>query len=89
MTGPHTENFRDILRTFRAAEAVRQLETGTSAELAKVFIEILTDPDTAARLGERAFQTFTSQTGAAARAREEIMALLSLESGVESLESEN
>ncbi len=76
VTGPHTENFRDILKTFRAAEAVRQLETGTSAELAKVLTEILTDPDTAARLGERAFQTFTAQTGAAARAREEIVALL-------------
>lgn len=76
VTGPFTENFRDILRTFRAANAVRQLETGTSAELAKVLAEILTDREAARALGERALQTFTAQTGAAARATGEIVALL-------------
>lgn len=76
VTGPHTENFRDVMATFRAANAVIELAGGGDDEIAETFIALLRNRDDARALGERARRTFQAHGGAADRAAREILAIL-------------
>ncbi|MGE0405695.1 MAG: 3-deoxy-D-manno-octulosonic acid transferase [Candidatus Korobacteraceae bacterium] len=73
LTGPHTENFRDIVAIFHAANAVRIV---TPDELAATVVNLLTDDATRSELGRRARQVVRSQSGATARTLEAIENLL-------------
>lgn len=71
VTGAHTSNFRAIVETFLAAEALVQLPVveGDAAvqELVKVFAELLTDDRRRALLGQRAKELVEVNRGATAR----------------------
>ncbi|MBX7218712.1 MAG: 3-deoxy-D-manno-octulosonic acid transferase [Blastocatellia bacterium] len=80
VTGAFTSNFREIMHTFRTAQAVRQLESESYViacnELRDTFYELLTNPDQRHELGRRARLAFESQSGATAQAVAEITTLL-------------
>lgn len=71
--GPHYANFRAITEDLRAHDAIRIV---TLKELAPELVELLRDPDAAAKFGERARQVFETQAGATARCIEAIRELL-------------
>lgn len=83
VTGPYTENFRDIMETFRRAHAVRQLQRFSKDELinelTSVLTELFLDSEKNQHLGRLARATFETQSGATARAVAEIQALLQAE----------
>jgi len=69
IVGPHTENFRQIVSDFRAANAVVQLgeqpdRSGMTAELAKQIVHLLTHADDAAAIGNRAKEFLLRSRGA-------------------------
>ncbi len=74
LTGPYTENFRDIVRIFRQAGAVRVVD---SAEFAPVLLHLLENEGARAELAERAQRIVHSQLGTTARTLEAVEALLS------------
>ncbi|HNH81564.1 MAG TPA: 3-deoxy-D-manno-octulosonic acid transferase [Acidobacteriota bacterium] len=80
VTGPFTENFRDIMATFVAAQAVKQLPPDTPDGLIQRFVavceELLVNAESRQSIGARARMTYEAQSGATARAIEEIKALL-------------
>ncbi|MBI4748056.1 MAG: 3-deoxy-D-manno-octulosonic acid transferase [Acidobacteria bacterium] len=80
VTGPFTENFRDIMATFVAAQAVKQLSPDTPDGLIQQFVavceELLVNAESRQSIGTRARLTYEAQSGATARAIEEIKALL-------------
>ena len=71
LVGPHTENFRDIVNLFRAANAVRVVGP---AELPLTILHLLENEAERQLLGQRALETLQSQRGATERT------LLALES---------
>jgi 3-deoxy-D-manno-octulosonic-acid transferase len=73
--GPHYANFRAITEDLRAHDALR---IARREELAGVMAELLTHPEEAQVMGERARQVFEEQAGATARAVEVIREVLSL-----------
>lgn len=73
VVGPHTENFRDIVETFRCREALRVV---SAAELPVVLMDLFADPEQRAALGQRAAATIRSQTGATLRTLDAIQTLL-------------
>jgi len=75
LVGPHTANFRDIVRIFRQAEAVVVVPPNIDA-LAKAFIELLADEEKRTVLGDRAREVFESQAGATARTADALERLL-------------
>jgi len=68
VTGPHTKNFDEIVRTFRSRKAVIQLgleENGAvPASLANVFTELLNDFDERSQLGVRGKALIEENRGA-------------------------
>src|SRR5262249_4405573 len=71
VTGPHTENFREIVNEFVAADAIVQLPLLTEADavphLAKLFSELLRDQPRRQGLGRRANGLIKKNSGATAR----------------------
>jgi 3-deoxy-D-manno-octulosonic-acid transferase len=62
--GPHYVNFRAITEDLRTHEALR---IATREELAGALVELLTHPDEALAMGQRARMVFEQQAGATAR----------------------
>jgi 3-deoxy-D-manno-octulosonic-acid transferase len=87
VTGAHTDNFRDIVRTFAAAGAIVQLPDLSDAEaaneLARVFAEMLEDPKRRADLGDKAKQLVEQNRGASERTVKLIKSLLINQSAAE------
>lgn len=73
VVGPHTENFRDIVETFRSRDALR---IASPAELPMVLMDLFAHPEQRAALGQRAAATIRSQTGATMRTLDAIQTLL-------------
>lgn len=71
--GPHYGNFRAITDDLRAHEALR---IATSEELSPVLIALLTDPEEAHAMGQRARRVFEEQAGATARSIEALREIL-------------
>jgi len=69
--GPHYENFRGIVDTMRAREAIRIVD---AAGLSGALVELQRGGDAA--MGVRAQQVFAAESGATARAVEALLALL-------------
>jgi 3-deoxy-D-manno-octulosonic-acid transferase len=64
LVGPHTENFRDIIRRFERANAIaRTAPDYTIAEVHTLFLQ----PRTCAEMGERARQVMAENAGATER----------------------
>ncbi len=61
LTGPHTFNFREIVRIFEQGGGLRVV---SGEELGAAFLELLRDPEGRMRLGARARQLFMENTGA-------------------------
>lgn len=72
IVGPFTDNFREVMNAFRAAEAI--VEVQTPAELETAVAKLLTVPG---ELGQRARQVVINNQGATARHAEVIAQLLS------------
>jgi 3-deoxy-D-manno-octulosonic-acid transferase len=73
IVGPHTENFRDIVKLFKSQNAVR---VTSPSELPRVFSELLADDGARKALGRRAAETMRSQMGATARTADALQELL-------------
>jgi 3-deoxy-D-manno-octulosonic-acid transferase len=71
--GPHYANFRAITDDLRAHEAVR---IAGRDELAGALVELLTNPDEARAMGERARRVFEEQAGATGRSVEALREVL-------------
>ena len=65
VVGPHTENFRDIVALFRAADALRVVDD--PGGLAATLLALLEDAAAREALGRRAADVFREQAGATAR----------------------
>ncbi len=73
LTGPHTENFRDILACFEAQRAVVRC---TTKDLGITFILLLRETLERESLGERAREVLFAQRGATARSVARLMDLV-------------
>jgi 3-deoxy-D-manno-octulosonic-acid transferase len=71
VTGPHTENFDEIIKTFRAKKAIVQLRPMHNGEaataLAEVFADLLSAPTQRKELGARAKALVEENRGATIR----------------------
>jgi 3-deoxy-D-manno-octulosonic-acid transferase len=72
LTGPHTENFRDILSCFERHEAVVRC---TTKNLGITFLLLLREGAQREALGERARQVLAAERGATARSLQRILQL--------------
>lgn len=78
IVGPHTDNFRQIVADFLAADAVVQLTAGAGGrELGSAIARILGDSEHARRMGERAVAVLDGNRGATARMLERVCGLAS------------
>jgi 3-deoxy-D-manno-octulosonic-acid transferase len=73
LVGPHTENFRDIIRIFQQADALRVV---TPESLTPTVLSLLQDSPERARLGQRALEVMQSQQGATERTVAALLKLL-------------
>lgn len=73
LVGPYTENFRDIIRAFRAKRAVRVVDP---AELFPVLLELATDEAARKSLGALASETVRAHMGATRRTLDVLRRLL-------------
>ncbi|MBI2678210.1 MAG: 3-deoxy-D-manno-octulosonic acid transferase [Candidatus Koribacter versatilis] len=79
LTGPHNENFRDLVADFERAEAVRIV----SAEaLGATILALIADSAAREALGRNAKAAFAAKSGATERTREALRALLRPQPGV-------
>ena len=80
VTGPHTENFDEIVRTFTAQQAIIQLRSmhngDAAAGLADVFAGLLSDPAQRHDLGARAKALTEENRGATAFTMKMLMPML-------------
>jgi len=74
IVGPHTHNFRDIIRLCKAEEALVQLSSAD--ELAGTVERILSSPGEAELLSVRALKVVRANQGASARAATRLVELL-------------
>ena len=79
--GPHYGNFRAITDDLRAQEALR---IATTEELVQVLIALLTDPEEARAMGQRARRVFEEQAGATARSIDALRQFLDQRSNLSS-----
>ena len=88
VTGAHTFNFTDIVRQFRARDALVQLPdlpgARAAGELARVLAELLSDDERRRVIGRNARRTLDESRGATARTVEFIAPLIEQASGVRS-----
>lgn len=61
LTGPHTFNFREIVRLFEQGGGLRVV---TAENLGATVIELLSNPEEQKKIGRRARELFTQNTGA-------------------------
>ncbi|PSH04284.1 MAG: 3-deoxy-D-manno-octulosonic acid transferase [Acidobacteria bacterium] len=73
VTGPHTENFRDILACFESRKAVVRC---TAENLGDTFLRLLGEADERDALGKRAQQVLLEQRGATARSVARVLELV-------------
>jgi 3-deoxy-D-manno-octulosonic-acid transferase len=73
LVGPSTENFRDIVETFKRADALRVV---TAQSFAPTVLQLLQDDDERAALGQRALEVLRSQQGATGKTVNELLRLL-------------
>jgi 3-deoxy-D-manno-octulosonic-acid transferase len=73
LVGPHTEDFRDMVRLFQSHDALRVVGP---AELPLVLMELISNPRARATLGERAAAIVRSQAGATQRTADALLELL-------------
>jgi 3-deoxy-D-manno-octulosonic-acid transferase len=78
VVGPHTENFRDIIRIFQQADAVRVAQP---ASLGDVFVALLASEKERKALGERARTVVEQQMGATERTLEALRGLVEESAG--------
>ncbi len=76
LTGPHTENFRDIMACFEAKRAVVRC---TTKNLGITFLLLLRENGEREALGARAQRVLEAQRGATARSVARLMALVNRE----------
>jgi 3-deoxy-D-manno-octulosonic-acid transferase len=74
LVGPYTENFRDIVEAFRAADALRVV---TPESLTAAVLQLLENQEERAALGRRALEVMRSQRGATERTVNALIGLLS------------
>jgi 3-deoxy-D-manno-octulosonic-acid transferase len=84
LVGPHTENFRDIVRLFGQTEALLVVTPDT---LAPTVLELLADTERRKQLGQRAFDVMQRQQGATARTLAALMALLGVQPDLHATET--
>jgi len=77
LVGPHTENFRDIVRIFDRAGALRVVRPDPQA-LADVLLQLLGDRGARSHLGELARQTWQAHSGATQRTLDALAVLMGL-----------
>ncbi|MDP9262941.1 MAG: 3-deoxy-D-manno-octulosonic acid transferase [Acidobacteriota bacterium] len=77
LVGPHTENFRDIVRLFDRAGAVCVVRPDPQA-LADALLQLLGDRGARSHLGELARQTWQAQAGATQRTLDALAVLMDL-----------
>ncbi len=77
LTGPHMENFRDVVACFERGQAVVRC---TAHDLGETFLRLLRDGDEREALGRRAQQVLAAERGATARSVERLMRLLGQDS---------
>ena len=73
LVGPHTENFRDMVRIFQQAVAVKVVTPGL---LTPMVLGLLQNADERVRLGQRALDVIRTQQGATERTVAELLRLL-------------
>ena len=73
MTGPHTQNFREIVRIFEQGGGLRVVD---AASLGSSFIELLSNAEERRGLGRRARELFLKNTGATERTLAALQPLL-------------
>jgi len=73
LTGPHTENFRDILSCFERSNAVVRCN---AAELGPTFLRLLRSPAECEALGSRAYEVLCRERGATGRTVAELLVLV-------------
>ena len=73
LTGPSYENFRGIVETLLAQQAIRVVEP---QQLRTVLAEMFSDPAASHAMGDRARRVFESEAGATARSLDAILAIL-------------
>jgi 3-deoxy-D-manno-octulosonic-acid transferase len=80
VVGPYTENFRDIIETFRRADAVRivapSAQRDTVSALTNCLLELLENDGERERLGHNARTVMDAQAGATERTVEALVGLL-------------
>lgn len=73
VVGPHTENFRDIIRIFRQSDAVQIAQPET---FSKTLLHLLANGEERRALGRRARLVMEQQVGATSRTVKELRSLL-------------
>lgn len=73
LVGPSTENFRDIVDTFKRGDALRVV---TAQSLTPTVLELLQKDDERVSLGQRALEVLRSQQGATGKTVNELLRLL-------------
>ncbi|HYL91972.1 MAG TPA: 3-deoxy-D-manno-octulosonic acid transferase [Alphaproteobacteria bacterium] len=73
MTGPHTENFREIINIFAAGGGLKAV---TSQDLTRQIMDLLRDEAARKHIGDQARELFSRYTGATARTLEAIRPLM-------------
>lgn len=74
MVGPHTDNFKDVIRLFREAKAL--IEVRNPQELSEEAAVLLSNPQEQESLGRRALEVIQSNQGVTAKTLELIRPLL-------------
>jgi 3-deoxy-D-manno-octulosonic-acid transferase len=73
LVGPHTENFREIVRVFQENHAIRVV---TPETLTPTVLQLLASPEEAAQLGSRAISVVEAGRGSTQRATDALASLL-------------
>ena len=82
MVGPHTFNFREIVRIFEeGSEEGNGLTVVTADDLSRQWLELLKHPEESKRLGQRAHELFTQHTGATQKTLRALAPLLGGKAG--------
>jgi 3-deoxy-D-manno-octulosonic-acid transferase len=84
VVGPHTENFRDIVRIFQQSEA---LWVVTPETLVPTVLELLSNSEQRKQLGQRAFAVIRTQQGATGRTVDALMGLVRVQSRTHAAET--